>query len=262
MNDGKRTNHDFLQYYSCRDGNNVAADFFGVRVPDVDLWYWFRGLTNSRISIKDLSLSRDKRYMQPLLYFFARTYHAKHILEIGMADGSTTWPLLKAVSEVFGGHVDSVDTASCVMAHNLVEMWNLTDLWTHHQMTSDSYFANVHGDKTIEFAYIDGDHSYRGVYNDLKNVLDHLVPGGIIFMDEYQVDVEPEAVLLPKDRSSLAASYGTPRAVADLINEYDCDIMPLTFGCFGLKRFPEWTEGGEVMIRKRLPTDWQPMEKK
>lgn len=259
---GRNNNHDFIYTYFCKDGLNTIRDFPGLRVPDIDLWCWFRGIPNDRLSIKDISLSRDKRYMQPLLYFFARSYHAKHILEIGMADGSTTWPLLKAASEIEGGHVDSVDPASCLLAHGMVKMWGLTDIWKHHHMTSDEYFANTHGGKPIEIAYIDGDHSYEGVYSDLRNVFQHLVPGGIVLLDEYQINVDPNHADLPKDRSSLAASCGTPRAVADFIRDYsvDCDVMPLTFGCFGLGRFQEWTEGGELIIRKRFPSDWQPQK--
>lgn len=43
-----------------------------------------------------------------------------------------------------------------------------------------SYTVGIHGDKTIDLAFIDGDHSYDGVMKDLEAVLPKMKPDGII----------------------------------------------------------------------------------
>lgn len=50
--------------------------------------------------------------------------------------------------------------------------------------TSDAMIPTLE-DKSLDFAYIDGDHSPEQVYKDAMNILGKMKPGGIILFDDY-----------------------------------------------------------------------------
>ena len=233
---------------------------------DADLIRWFRGVPGDRIRVEDLLWSQDKRYAQLFLYSMARSMHAKTIVEIGVADGSTTWPLLKAASET-GGIVYSVDPSYSEMADSMVHRCGYQNYWNYYIGLSDDFFQHEGKELSIEFGFIDGDHSYMGVYNDLKNIIDRLVPGGIVVLDEWYTtwDQDNDEVNL-RDRSPASASGGTSRAICDLLPQYPrMDMFPLNWGMFGKDRFKEWTEPAVVMLRKRSDGEANPykhLEKK
>ena len=55
-----------------------------------------------------------------------------------------------------------------------------------HRAFSD----DVHGefeDGTVDFVYVDGDHSYEGASNDIRNYWPKLKPGGIMAIDDYEI---------------------------------------------------------------------------
>jgi len=55
---------------------------------------------------------------------------------------------------------------------------------TIHRMTSREWF-NVSGVKDLDWIYIDGDHSYEGVMEDLISSLNVVKENGLIFLDDY-----------------------------------------------------------------------------
>lgn len=240
-----------------KNGEYIIEPFIEPRVPDHLLFDWFRGkLADPHIQENDLNTAQDCRYISFLLYALARTSHAKSIVEIGVAEGTTTFPLLKAASEVEGGHVHSVDISplSQYLSSDLVKRNGLMDIWTFHHMGSDDFFAGPGKDLTIDFAFIDGDHSYVGQRNDLENCLQRLIPGGFIVMHDLQIendnDSEEWLSSLPNDRSPESCPFGVVRACREVLLRYDVDYMPLVWGLGG-GEFKEWTEGGSMLIRKR-----------
>jgi len=50
--------------------------------------------------------------------------------------------------------------------------------------TSDDMIPNIQ-DKSVDFVYIDGDHSPEQVYKDAKNIFPKMSPGGIVLFDDY-----------------------------------------------------------------------------
>ena len=42
-------------------------------------------------------------------------------------------------------------------------------------------------DLSLDFAYVDGDHRFEGVLNDLRRISAKIKPGGVIFLDDYVV---------------------------------------------------------------------------
>lgn len=55
---------------------------------------------------------------------------------------------------------------------------------TIHRMTSREWF-NHSGVKDLDWIYIDGDHSYEGVMEDLISSLNVVKENGLIFLDDY-----------------------------------------------------------------------------
>lgn len=55
---------------------------------------------------------------------------------------------------------------------------------TIHRMTSREWF-NQSGVKDLDWIYIDGDHSYEGVMEDLISSLNVVKENGLIFLDDY-----------------------------------------------------------------------------
>ena len=55
-----------------------------------------------------------------------------------------------------------------------------------HRSTCEEFGAGYRGD-ALDFAYIDGDHSYEGVSADLRTLLPLIRPGGIVAGDDYGV---------------------------------------------------------------------------
>lgn len=53
------------------------------------------------------------------------------------------------------------------------------------RMNSTDWFNSFDGEK-LDWIYIDGDHSYTGVINDLENCLKVLKPNGVILGDDYK----------------------------------------------------------------------------
>ena len=126
-----------------KDGLSIIEDFAPPKIPDHTIFNWFRGeINHPYATARDLMLSQDCRYIAPILYFLARTLHARTIVEIGVADGTTTMPLVKAASEVEGGWVYSVDpsTSNLDAIFNLADRNNLRANWAFYNMTSDEFF--------------------------------------------------------------------------------------------------------------------------
>lgn len=58
---------------------------------------------------------------------------------------------------------------------------------TIHRMTSREWFSSYTGEK-LDWIYIDGDHSYEGVTEDLISSLNVVKENGLIFLDDYSKD--------------------------------------------------------------------------
>jgi hypothetical protein len=61
----------------------------------------------------------------------------------------------------------------------------------------------------VDFAIVDGDHSYNGVLADLETLAPHMKPGGYIFAHDYRKR-DPEYVGLAAAVDHFAAMYGFP----------------------------------------------------
>lgn len=72
---------------------------------------------------------------------------------------------------------------------------NVKEYYTLHKMTSDDA-VKLYEDGSIDFIMIDGDHSYDGVYKDVKNFLPKMRSGGLMTGDDAFV---PEILKAARD---------------------------------------------------------------
>ena len=244
-----------------KDGETFQVEWTPPIIPDADLYVRFHGLVDCGIPTEELSYLFDTRYLQPFLYYFARTSHAKTIVEIGAGRGGSFLPLLKAASEM-GGMVYSVDPGAEALGYEraITKRYGLEAFHEPREMTSDDFFAA--NNWPIDFAFVDGNHRCDFVMRDARNIMDRLVPGGYVVFHEYDVPLIPPNKDIPEDWKDDelyqdGCDYGTPRALHKVLGYYDVDVMPLDFGCCGLDRVSEWTEAGAIIVRKRRANEFR-----
>lgn len=81
------------------------------------------------------------------------------------------------------------------------------------RMTSTQWFRDYDGEK-LDWIYIDGDHSYTGVINDLNNCLQVLKPDALIFGDDYKWD-------------SNADKGGVKKAVNEFVENHNAKLKKI-----------------------------------
>lgn len=92
-----------------------------------------------------------------------------------------------------------------------------------HEGDSADFLATL-PDASLDFAYIDGDHSYAGVRRDIAAIASKMRPGGILAFDDYVVWSPGESI-----------AYGVVRAVNEFVIESG---WPLRFISLGNGGYP------------------------
>ena len=78
---------------------------------------------------------------------------------------------------------------------NILEKYDKSDQVTLiHGFSTEPNIIGRFEDNTIDLLYIDGDHSFDGCYNDLKNWYPKLKTGGFILNDDYSWETVKNAV--------------------------------------------------------------------
>ena len=82
----------------------------------------------------------------------------------------------------------------------------------YHQVTSDEYFGSIaQPDETFEVIYLDGLHTLEQTLRDLLNALAHLVPGGVILIDDVIPSSYPASLRSRDEWIALTAAVGLKR---------------------------------------------------
>src|SRR3972149_6147436 len=146
----------------------------------------FQGFPPSFAYTRILDLMRDESsYIHEhlmTLYFIAKEFNCKRILEIGTGKGHSTLALALAAQKN-GGHLTTIDIANCYDAKNLIEKHELRDNVTFLQLGKD-IVGNVNlftWDGPLDLVFVDGDHSKDAVMHDTYHYgLDNIVEGGFM----------------------------------------------------------------------------------
>ena len=114
----------------------------------------------------------------------------KTIIEIGIQHGYTTYMLCEAAKKT-GGTVYGIDKNTTQGAEENLNNWQCENVEIIQQNTQSEAFVQYFNDKfdTIDFVFIDGDHSYGGVKNDFELVYPKLALDGILVLhDTLKID--------------------------------------------------------------------------
>jgi hypothetical protein len=162
----------------------------------------------------------------PLITGLAVGCGAKQLLEVGVGRGGSTHALL-AAAESTDGRLISIDSADCLGAIPP----DRRDRWTFLCGESFEVLPILRG--PIDFALIDGDHSYQSTLNELCEMERLLAPGGLVMLDD---------VWEPEYRGCLQAFSEFDSSRIESKQLVRCGVSQSVFGrarTFGLIRFRE-----------------------
>lgn len=139
------------------------------------------------------------------------------VLEIGVRTGISTAAFLLGV-EKNGGHVYSVDNnADCIAAVGSHPQWTFI-----HESSFNAEKLKSQIPATLDILFIDGDHTYEGVKQDLANYASMVKSGGRIILHDVCSGYDP----------------GVRQAFDEYIDatKYEAEI------------FPSWVGLGQVLV--------------
>ncbi len=197
-------------------------------------------------------MSTDQEW--EFIYGLLKLQRPTHIVEIGVASGGMACSIVNAMHEnikttnkqawytgydlwdIHGATAQFAQLGSLELVSESLnkinkENWNLVKQDTQNNQSKFRYDLKHRFTNGIDFAFIDGCHSYQGITNDFFNVWPHMNPQGIIaFHDTAVIDGCREFIadLRIHNNGSYDISdypYGT--------NERNCGITLITTPGFG-----------------------------
>jgi len=138
------------------------------------------GMDRCQIELKDVVI----------LYAMVVSKQPKLALEIGRLAGWSTAIISLALKENGAGHLISIDISNILLGviKHFIDPWATT-------LVHDSKFlleCKEIKDNKFDFVFIDGDHSYEMVLNDLQKIKEITTPGAWILM--HDIDMPPVAL--------------------------------------------------------------------
>lgn len=126
---------------------------------------------------KQLNHPETKAYMQSI-YNLAKRLNPGTALEIGCMWAVSTLAILLGSK----APLTSVDKSEYTHAPEELEANNLLDRWRFINMDSKDFWE--YNDKTYDFIYVDGDHTYDYAKLDISSAAKILEPGGTLAIDD------------------------------------------------------------------------------
>ncbi len=158
----------------------LLDEYLAVRA---DLHAAYAQLATARFS-DDLEFSLGEASSM-VLYGLIRTLRPETVLETGVANGHSTFLILKALERNQRGTLHSFDVRAQVgaLVHAIQK-----DQWVFHlcarQPVRREFAALVAGLSPIDFFLHDSDHSYANQSCEYQSVWPRLAPGGILASDD------------------------------------------------------------------------------
>jgi predicted O-methyltransferase YrrM len=134
---------------------------------------------NTTIYCVDLFPEKNDWYQNPDgTYSFKITVDSR---KVGAYGEQTVWaePYLRDIAPVYDNFSGTLQAFESAVAAN-----KLSDYITTYKGDLLSFSENADKDLSLRMAFIDGDHSYKAVANDIAIVEKYLIPGGWICFDD------------------------------------------------------------------------------
>jgi hypothetical protein len=136
----------------------------------------------------------------------------------GGYEDQTVWqePFLRDIAPLYEKHESVFD-----IFQDSIDRCGVGDLITAHHGTSTTFMSSISPSVKCRMAFLDGDHSYTAVCQDIRNIQSLLVPGGWICFDD-----------------AFSHYDGVNRAITELIlasDEYDLK-QQMTRKCFAARK--------------------------
>jgi predicted O-methyltransferase YrrM len=119
----------------------------------------------------------DKHFLT--LFSVALASGAKHIIELGVREGGTTFPLLMAAS-MNKGTLHSVD----INETSYIPPSDLKSSWKFYQQDAIQFLKNWDRNKEVGLVYVDDWHSYDHVKKELEQLDSIVSPSSIIILHD------------------------------------------------------------------------------
>mgnify|MGYP001614033080 CR=1 FL=1 len=120
-----------------------------------------------------------------ILYALTRGLQAKHVLEIGVNDGTSSLAFLKALYEI-DGHLTSLDPVVCPTARRLVSEAGYYHLWTFIQQASQDWTPP--DGSQFDIVLVDGGHTAEESLSDVERFSPLITKGGILLFHDCLFD--------------------------------------------------------------------------
>ena len=154
--------------------------------------------TGKNIPMFQKNISDNKTYldMTTVIRYLAKAMQPKRYLEIGVRKGSSLALVFSASpnSEIWGFDIWNSEYAGETnpgIEYVIREMMKFGDVSKINLIKGDSrktipeFFNDPANPQMFDLILIDGDHHFEGALTDLRNVINHLSPGGILVFDDF-----------------------------------------------------------------------------
>ena len=191
------------------------------------------GIYIQEILRKTCTLGEPGSTQHSLTFFsIALQLRAKNILELGVREGGSTFPLLTAC-KVLNGHLTSVDIADpqCLFPKQL------TEHWTFVKEDALSFLKN--NKQRFDLIYIDDWHSYQHVKKELEYIDQIADPNTVILLHDLMgMSHHPNYFYPINEPATSEWGEGGPfRAVRELdINKWEWATIPVDHGLTILRK--------------------------
>ena len=148
-------------------------------------------------------------YIVPIREFVKRHKPQKG-LEVGLYKGYSA----RAYLESCQGELVSVDLNDDYQQEEVL-LKEYPSRFKFVQTDSSTYMRCI-VPETLDYIYIDGDHRYNGIKKDIEAALPLLKEGGVLLIDDYEVDSGP--ILYTGQPNG--HQYGVKKAVDELLSGY------------------------------------------
>jgi len=187
-----------------------------------------------QLLVRSCYTGADPANNQHAMTFFsiALQIRAKNILELGVRDGGSTFPLLVA-SQIMNGHLTSIDIedSKCVMPPDLAKHWTF--------LKTDALVFLEQNEKKFDLIYVDDWHSYSHVKKELEFIDKIADKNTVILLHDLMGMSHHPHYFYPKDApaDSEWGEGGPFRAVMELDrNKWEWATIPVDHGLTILRK--------------------------